>query len=93
MRRRNRFKKESVMRFSKAVLSLAALLFATAPLALAQGTYTQIDVPGSILTFVSGIDTAGDIVGSYADPTSRRHGFLLSGGVYTTIGLYDSCGH
>jgi probable HAF family extracellular repeat protein len=67
----------------KAVLSLAVLLLA--PLALAQGTYTQIDYPGSILTVASGIDTAGDIVGSYADPTSRRHGFLLSGGVYTTI--------
>jgi len=38
------------MTFRKAVLSLAVLLLATAPLALGQGTYTQIDVPGSLTT-------------------------------------------
>ena len=59
------------------------LLIATVPL-IAQGTYTQIDVPGSLGTICSGIDTNGDIVGFYADATTL-HGFLLSGGVYTTI--------
>jgi probable HAF family extracellular repeat protein len=69
----------------KAILSLAVLLFASAPLALGQGTYTQIDFPGAITTEALGIDTAGDIVGGYVDSSDNSHGFLLSGGVYTTI--------
>jgi probable HAF family extracellular repeat protein len=69
------------MPFRKAVLSLAVLLIASAPLALAQGTYTQIDVPGELDTDCLGINTAGDIVGTYA----AGYGFLLSGGTYTTI--------
>jgi hypothetical protein len=60
------------------------LLIASVPLALAQGTYTQIDVPGATGTSGRGIDTAGDIVGSYLSGASDV-GFLLSGGVYSTI--------
>ena len=60
------------------------LLIATTPL-LAQGTYTQIDVPGSIETFPTGIDSAGDIVGAYVDSNFNEHGFLLNGGIYTTM--------
>jgi hypothetical protein len=75
------------MNLRKVVLSLAVFLFASLPLALAlaQGTYTQIDVPGSILTYVTGIDTAGDVVGFYEDASRINHGFLLSSGTYTTI--------
>jgi probable HAF family extracellular repeat protein len=73
------------MPFRKAVLSLAVLLLATVPLALAQGTYTQIDVPGAIQTALQGVDNAGDIVGYYEDASATFHGFLLSGGTYTTI--------
>jgi probable HAF family extracellular repeat protein len=62
-----------------ASLSLALFLLAAGS-ALAQGTYTQIDVPGSIETRVQAIDTAGDIAGSY-----DNSGFVLSGGAYTTI--------
>jgi probable HAF family extracellular repeat protein len=80
-----RFTKESVMPFRKAVLSLAVLLLASASLALAQGTYTQIDYPGAISTQVWGINSAGDIVGGYVDSSGDNHGFLLSGGAYTTI--------
>jgi len=69
----------------KAVLLFTTFLIAAAPLALAQGTYTQIDAPGAISTFAYGIDTAGDIVGQYVDCCYSDHGFLLSGGVYTTI--------
>ena len=69
----------------KTILSLAALLAASAPLGLAQGTYIQIDVPGAIWTAVSGSNTAGDIVGCYAETGDLQHGFLLSSGVYTTI--------
>lgn len=68
----------------RAVLSLVVLLLALLPLALAQGTYTQIDVPGSTKTQCLGIDSAGDVVGYYSDGTNL-HGFLLSGGTYTTI--------
>jgi probable HAF family extracellular repeat protein len=73
------------MNLRKAVCFLAVLLFASVPLALAQGTYTQIDYPGAVSTFCSGINTAGDIVCSYLDGVSAGHGFLLSGGTYTTI--------
>ena len=73
------------MTFCKAVLSLAVLLLVSTPLVLAQGTYTQIDVPGAIDTFAYGIDSAGDLVGYYIDAAQAEHGFLLSGGTYTTI--------
>jgi uncharacterized membrane protein len=69
----------------KAVLSLAALLLASVPLAMAQGTYTQIDVPGAASTSVQGIDNAGDLVGFYTGTSDVTHGFLFSGGAYTTI--------
>jgi probable HAF family extracellular repeat protein len=62
----------------------ALLLIASVPLALAQGTYTQIDYPGATLTEVTGIDSAGDLVGVY-DVGVNNNGFLLSGGAYTTI--------
>jgi uncharacterized membrane protein len=73
------------MPFRRAIFSIAVLLLASAPLALAQGTYTQIDVPGATWTSCWGIDTAGDISGIYSDPSGVVHGFLLSGGTYTTI--------
>jgi probable HAF family extracellular repeat protein len=73
------------MTFSKAVLSLAVLLLAFAWPALAQGTYTQIDVPGAAGTNAFGIDTAGDIVGFYEDVSFNIHGFLFSAGMYNTI--------
>ena len=69
----------------KVVLLLAISLIVSGPLALAQGTYTQIDVPGSQGTFCFGIDTAGDVVGAYYDDAGQIHGVLLSGGTYTTI--------
>jgi probable HAF family extracellular repeat protein len=68
----------------KAVLSLAVLLVASVQLALAQGTYTQIDFPGAADTLGFGIDTVGDVVGDYVT-TENEYGFALSDGVYTTI--------
>ena len=65
------------------ILCLVAVL--AAEVALAQGTYTQIDVPGAVSTQAIGINTAGDIVGSYQDSSNNYHGFLLSAGSYTTI--------
>ena len=69
----------------KAGCILAAFLIAFVPLALAQGAYTQIDVPGAIQTAAYGLDTAGDISGYYVDSGNQAHGFLFSGGIYTTI--------
>jgi len=73
----------------KLILAFAALLLATATLALAQGTYTQIDYPGALDTYCNGIDTAGDISGYYIDATGG-YGFLLSNGTYTSIAHPDS---
>jgi probable HAF family extracellular repeat protein len=61
-----------------------ALLLAATQLALAQGTYTQIDVSGAVQTQLTGINAAGDVVGLYID-SAGGHGFLLSNGTYTTI--------
>ena len=70
----------------KTALAFMAFLIASASLALGQGTYVQIDDPDGVNgTYVQGIDNAGDIVGFYTDATITTHGFLLSGGVYTTI--------
>jgi hypothetical protein len=40
--------------------------------------FTQIDVPGAILTDANGINPRGDIVGDYVDSDGNEHGFLLS---------------
>jgi uncharacterized membrane protein len=63
-------------------LFLAILL--TSTLALAQGTYTQFDVPGAVQTMAFGVNTQGDISGLYFDGF-KYHGFLLRDGTYTTI--------
>jgi probable HAF family extracellular repeat protein len=39
------------------------------------------------ITFLSGINDAGDIVGTYSDSKGVDHGFLYSGGVYSDIDL------
>jgi probable HAF family extracellular repeat protein len=69
-------------------LALAILL--TSALAFAQGTYTQIDPPGSISTQCFGIDTAGDVVGDYEAADLHLHGFLLRDGTYSTIDYGDT---
>jgi probable HAF family extracellular repeat protein len=67
------------------LLFSAMLVLFTAPPALAQGTYTQIDVSGGFDTSCNGINTAGEVVGGYIDAGGASHGFLLSGVVFTTI--------
>ena len=69
------------------------LLLLCAPLMLAQSnsiitdahiTFTTIDVPGAGVTNVFGINSAGDMVGSYgAAFNTPGHGFLFSGGNFT----------
>jgi uncharacterized membrane protein len=70
----------------KAVLALAISL-ASASLALAQGTYTQIDYPGAYSTRVLGIDSAGDMVGFYeTSANGLTQGFLMtSDGAFVTV--------
>lgn len=49
-----------------------------------QLTFFTIEVPGAVSTSASGINAAGDIVGSYFDGT-RTRGFLLGNGIFTPI--------
>jgi uncharacterized membrane protein len=70
----------------KAVCFLAVILIACASLALAQVTYTQIDYPGSVGTVVTGINSAGDMVGSYHLVVGGPgHGFVLSQGQFRSF--------
>ncbi|HUS18205.1 MAG TPA: hypothetical protein VMZ25_01020 [Terriglobales bacterium] len=52
-------------------------------------TYTKLDVPGAVVTIASGVNPDGSVVGWYCQQlpcnASRFRGFLLQGGVYTTI--------
>lgn len=47
--------------------------------------FTAIDFPGAILTNAQGINSQGDVVGTYNDAAGQQHGFLRSGGRYRTI--------
>ncbi len=47
--------------------------------------FISIDVPGSTSTQAIGINNAGQIVGRYIDSAGAEHGFLDSGGVFSTI--------
>jgi hypothetical protein len=49
------------------------------------GRFTTIDYPGASQTFGWGINSAGDIVGSYKDGSSVEHGFLLCNGTFTSF--------
>ena len=47
--------------------------------------FITIDVPGATYTAAAGIDSEGDIVGTFEDSSSKVHGFLLRNGAFTTI--------
>jgi uncharacterized membrane protein len=57
------------------------------------GHYTKLDAPGSLLppnatltyTVAEGINNSGTIAGYYLVDNAVSHGFLLTGGVWTTI--------
>ena len=53
-------------------------------------TFTSIDVPGATDTQANGINTGGQIVGTYFDPAT--HGFLDSGGSFTPIEIPGATG-
>src|SRR5262249_13340269 len=45
---------------------------------LSEGRYTTIDVPGSTLTELLGINDAGQIVGQYYESSGNAHAFLAT---------------
>jgi probable HAF family extracellular repeat protein len=47
--------------------------------------YTTIDFPGATLTALGGVNDLGQIVGGYELSDGTRHGFLYSGGMFSTI--------
>lgn len=49
------------------------------------GTFTTIDFPGSIFTFVGAGNPQGDCVGEYIDTANIPHSFLLSNGQFTSF--------
>ena len=63
---------------------LSGALMAIAAAALAD-TYTPIDFPGALTTDASGINSRGEIVGTYTDAGNVVHGFRLRHGVFSTI--------
>jgi uncharacterized membrane protein len=65
-------------------LILSGALMATAAFALAE-TYMPIDFPGAIVTDASGINSTGEIVGTYTEADNVGHGFRLDNGVFSTI--------
>ncbi len=75
-------------------IAVAAIVLSCAALSLAQGgTYTQFDYPGAMDTSAYGIDQAGDIVGTYVGPDGYLHGFLLSGGIFSSIDYTSKLQH
>ena len=52
----------------------------------------SFDPPGSTLTIPNFISPQGDIVGLYLDGSSVSHGFVLSGGNYTTVNFTGAPG-
>jgi uncharacterized membrane protein len=58
---------------------------------LSKGVWTQLDVPGSVLTVAQGISDSGVIVGAYVDDTNfDEHGWVLIDGVYFTVDVPGS---
>jgi probable HAF family extracellular repeat protein len=49
------------------------------------GTTAPVVVPGAIATMAFGINSLGEIAGSYEDSNHNKHGFLLNGSTYTQI--------
>jgi probable HAF family extracellular repeat protein len=69
------------------LLGLYACLVLSMLSSEAQISYTPVDVPGSRTTEAWGINSAGDVVGSYSRPVPYvgSHAFLLRHGRYTYI--------
>ncbi len=67
-----------------ALLLCAPLLFAQSKLKTITPTFTTIDVPGALQTVITGINSAGEMVGWYSNSDSGPyHSFSYSGGNFT----------
>jgi uncharacterized membrane protein len=51
------------------------------------GVFSTIAFPGATFTDAFGINDAGQIVGTYFDSSLHAHGFVDSGGTYTSINI------
>jgi hypothetical protein len=43
---------------------------------LSRGSFTAVDFPGAISTWVTGINPAGEIVGLFTEAAGKTHGYL-----------------
>jgi probable HAF family extracellular repeat protein len=53
-------------------------------------TFTTVSFPGSSSSVATGINNAGQIVGTYTDTAGKVHGFLDTNGVYKSIDVPGS---
>ena len=54
--------------------------------------YSEVVVPGAVLTNAQGINAGGTIVGFYRDAAGRTHGFVWEQGAVRTIDYRDAAG-
>jgi probable HAF family extracellular repeat protein len=59
---------------------------------LSGGEFTTIDVPGARATVAWGINSHGDVVGTYEEASGVLHGFMLSDGQLTSIDFPGAAG-
>ncbi len=52
---------------------------------VATETFEGVNFPGATQQLAIGVNDSGEIVGQYADSSGVKHGYLLSGGTFTTI--------
>ena len=71
-------------------LSIVFLLLSTG--ALAQYTFTTVDVPGAMETDCNGINRAGVVVGFYLDTSGLAHGFEFVNGSFKFMDVPKSQG-
>jgi uncharacterized membrane protein len=76
----------SILNFVLLILGVSAVAVAAPP------GFTTIDFPEASSTQAFGINSHGDIVGSYHLALGVTHGYLLSGGVFTTIDVPGAYG-
>lgn len=50
-----------------------------------RGQFTDINIPGAILTNANGINDSGAVVGTYVNSSGVQHGFLLVGSTLTNL--------
>jgi len=69
-------------------LMLTAVICGASLPVYAQGppySFSKLEVPGSVRTEASGINTSGQVVGTYHRPDGTVHGFLYDGASYATV--------